>query len=96
MKEEITTQSCKNCRYFIQYYAKGDSRTTHFLPVNSGVCLHHRLTPKEKTKFPFEEGCSFWETIEIQKAERKEKIINVLRAMEKHLADIAIILNQEK
>ena len=90
MEEEKT---CKNCRNYAVHYVKVDN---YLLQLSTGHCANVKLFPRIKDRNKIVSNCQFWESIEIQKAERKKTIKQVLRDMEKSLRDIEAILQSDE
>ena len=87
-----TEKSCKNCRYFLQHYAKGYTRTTFIHTVDCGHCTNNNYTYNSRKKYPYVNGCELWQPIEAQIERRQKGIETVLREMAEHLEIIAAIL----
>ena len=68
-------QTCENCRYYLQHYAKID---TYFTKVFCGHCTNPLAKARDKRK-KYNIVCEHWEPIEIRERERKESIERTLR-----------------
>lgn len=82
---------CNNCRYFIRHYTINNLRFTNV----GGHCVNSELYGKIKNRNKIRTDCCFWEPYEMQVAERRKKIKDTIVKMEKQLADILVILNNE-
>lgn len=82
-------KECTNCRYYVQHFSKlhAELRT-----INCGHCLRTRV--KESNRQPHH-VCAYWESMAIQKEERKQEIEHVLRNMSKRLNEISMILQDD-
>ena len=88
---------CKNCRYYLAHYI---IRGVRYLAAG-GQCMNEDLMkmhiPKrEREGYRFKGNCALWEPIAIQKAERRENIKETLKAMQKSLSEIAMILQNDE
>ena len=92
MSEEKT---CKNCRYFLQHYVKGNSRLTFVQATNCGHCTNNGIAYNSHSKYPYVNYCGLWEPIEIQNNRRNESIKSTLRDICEYLEQIATLLNIE-
>jgi hypothetical protein len=90
MKNE--EQTCENCRYYLQHYAKID---TCFTKVFCGHCTNTLAKARDKRK-KYHIVCEHWEPIEIREQERKEAIERTLRNMAKQIESIAMILKDDE
>ncbi len=93
--EENQEKCCKNCRFFLQHYVKGKTRSTYFSAIECGHCICGDVSNKERKSVPNVKGCIFWQPMEIQKEERMESILSVLRDMAVHIEQIAFILKED-
>ena len=91
MKEE--NKNCYNCRYYLRHYAKSKTRLA---PLYEGHCIHDSRISKPKGRKQIISDCAFWETVKIQKEERKKSICAVLRDMEETLEVIKMILQSDR
>ena len=82
---------CYNCKNFNQHYIMTKSL---IIPMSCGHCRARKIYAKERSKFPFKEGCELWEDMEIRNNERKESIIRKLTDMAKEIHSILIILKE--
>ncbi len=94
--DEKQEKCCKNCRYFLQHYVKGKTYSTYFSAVECGHCICGDVSNKDRKTVPNVKNCIFWEPGEIQKEERKESILSVLRSMAAHIRQIAFILKEDE
>lgn len=69
------SKSCKNCKFFIQHYAK---RKTYLQKIECAHCGGKRLTANEKRNFPFLCGCESWEPLEQSTNISKENLLQTL------------------
>lgn len=87
-----TERVCENCRFFIAEYVKHDTCLVQI----GGHCGNWELNIiRRRNQFKLEENCGFWQIKEDKKVKRKENIFTVLKNMESHLSDIAIILKDD-
>jgi len=93
MNEEKT---CENCRYFIQHYAKGNTKRTLMLKVGCGHCYNGKGVYDKRRGYLDKKVCELWEPVETLIAERKENILTVLRGMAEDLKNIAFILKDDE
>ncbi|MDE6598436.1 MAG: hypothetical protein K2K60_07335 [Clostridia bacterium] len=90
--EDIHT--CENCRYYLAHYI---NRHGTYFKVASGHCTNRSLDLKESRKrIKKSLPCEFWQTIEIQKEERRESIKEVLRSMAQRLDEFIQILKDDE
>ncbi len=81
---------CFGCKYFLNYYVK---RSTYFEPLKDGFCVNCNVKAKQsRSKFKLREECEYWEPLEDEQEKSNKQIIRVLRDMEEHLVEIAILL----
>lgn len=85
-------QTCVNCKYYLQHYVKGNSV---FRAIACGHCIHRDLARRAKRNVPFISDCEYWESIELQVAERRDKTVEILRDVCNHLEQIAQILEED-
>ena len=88
MKTE-EAKSCRNCRYYLKHYIK---KNTKYQPIQFGHCANQNNPKRTKSV----EVCELWENNEIKMEERRKAIDEVLRDIEKHLSEMAMILNEDK
>lgn len=93
MEIEIKHEKCKTCKFFLQHYIK---RNSTFVNINCGHCVNSQLnSSRVKKKYELHPNCEFWESNEGKIVERREHIKEVIKHMEEHLNEIAIILKGE-
>lgn len=80
-------KNCSNCRYYKEHYVK---EATWFLKIG-GHCTNLQANSKK-----WRSERDFWEAVEIRNEERRKAIVETLRDMEQHLAEIIVILKDEK
>ena len=86
-------EQCESCRYFLQHYIK---KNTSFQRTRCGHCVNRQLNgSRVRKKYELHKNCEYWESNERQKEERREHIKEVLKDIEKHLNEIAIILKND-
>lgn len=86
-------KSCYNCRYFYQHYVVYKYK---ILSLNCGHCSKRTIKVKEKSKFPFKEGCGFWEDNKFILEKQKEILTSKLSVMARDIHNIAIILKEKE
>ena len=84
-------KSCYNCKNFNQHYAMTKCSIIH---LNCGHCMVKKIKAKERSEFPFKEGCELWEDIKIRNYERKESIVKKLNGMAKEIKEISVMLKE--
>lgn len=84
MEEKV----CKNCKYYLPHYIK---KKASLLQIG-GQCMYSNVKGKRGRKMEMHADCKKWESTEQKEAENRKVIQEVLRDMEKHLAEIALIL----
>lgn len=80
---------CENCRYYSNHFSKQGTRIDN---VHCGHCLHKKIRNYKRQPL---ELCENWETIEIQKEERKRDIEEAIIAISERLDEIALILKDD-
>lgn len=98
MEENQNKRVCENCRYYLAHYIMADTR---FFKIACGHCVNEariddRSKKRAKNIYKLEDGCTYWEPIELKRAERREAIKEVLGHMQKSLAEIASVLKEDK
>ena len=92
MNHDNRALKCWDCRYHMKHFAKSDAQIIQIY----GHCINEELNKGKKyNKYRLHSNCGHWEPIEIQKEERRMKIKEVLRRMQKDLERIAFILNDD-
>ena len=81
--------SCKNCKYFVQHYAKHGSRVT---TVSCGHCNNPSLTVSQRKK-RFGDCCEHWTPNESEK-EQRQSLENILYQIAEQLSVIAALLEK--
>lgn len=89
-KDEKTT--CKDCRFFLQHYAKIDTR---YHSIYCGYCLD-REQGKKRNIQPYSKACGLWQPIEIQKEEEKTAIKAALLKMARQVEEICAVLSDDE
>lgn len=93
---ENEKQHCENCKYFVQYYLKNKHGT--FSRISGrGHCKNvDKISASKSEKHILKNSpCEFWESKEIQIAERRVCITETLCEMNKYLKEIAFILKDD-
>lgn len=86
-------EKCETCKYFLQHYIK---LNTVFHSTRCGHCINSQLNgSRVRNKYVLHANCEFWEPNEEKKVDRREHIKEVLKNIEKHLNEIAIILKDD-
>ena len=95
VQSENEEKTCENCRYFIKHYEKYNSDFLYYL--NCGHCSNREKVKlyKDRKIIKNDKACEFWEPHAIQTEQRKEKIFNTIRKMQKKLDEIALILKDD-
>lgn len=89
----IVYERCRTCKYFCQHYTK---RSTVFQSVECGHCVNPQLNGNTvRNKYALHANCEFWQSDKEKKLERREHIKEVLKNIEGHLNEIAIILKDD-
>ncbi len=84
-------KNCNNCRFFLKHYTINNLRFTNV----GGHCINTELCGKLKNRSIVRNNCNYWEPYEIQVKERREKMQNTIRKMEKELSNILLILKND-
>ena len=93
MEKEIKDgKSCKNCRYYSQHYS---IQGTRYNTVCCGHCMNRDNKKRHCKKADPYEVCEYWESVEIQKEERKRSIKETLEFMAERLDEMAEILKDD-
>ena len=85
------TKNCKNCKYFLQYYAK---RIKQFKSVDFGHCInpHKRKGILHK---PEDAACAYWEQAEQNDEKQQNTISELLQKIYKQLNELTQVLSAE-
>ena len=89
----VNENKCKKCRYYIVHYIKEGSS---LMPID-GHCINRKLRELHPRKpFRLWENCEYWEPMEIQIGERRNRIEQVLKGIEDRLHQIVMILESDQ
>lgn len=87
----VQDKKCESCKYFKSYYAIRDGR----LKVVGGYCNNDEVHPYV-SKIKYEpKPCDKWQRVQKRSEIWRNDINNILKDMQKSLADIALILKDE-
>lgn len=93
MEIGIKYVKCETCKYFLQHYV---IRYTTFQKTCCGHCINRQLNGKwVRNKYRLHDNCEYWEPSKEKIVERREYVKEVLKNIEEHLNEIAIILKEE-
>lgn len=82
--------SCKNCKYYVPHYIKRGSQLREVI----GHCTKKTYPKRYRGAYILHNTCEEWKEKEPQ-IDCKREIIKTLENMEKHLADIALLLQDD-
>lgn len=82
--------SCKDCRYYTPHYIKRGAQLREVV----GHCTKINYRKRDWGNYILCNTCADWEEGE-PSVGRKQEIIKTLENMEKHLADIALLLQDK-
>ena len=80
---------CKNCKYFIQYYAK---RIKQFKSVDFGHCINNHKR-KDIMHRPEDAACKHWEQAESNDEKQQNSISELLQKIHKQLKELTEVLS---
>lgn len=84
---------CKNCRYYVEHYIKENTR---YSPIGGHCTNDTVIESRKRDKYRLQADCSYWESNESGKSERKERIKETLRRIEEQLEQIAMLLKEDE
>jgi|GEM_PF-1497707 hypothetical protein len=90
--KESEKKKCENYKYFCQHYTKIHA---FYNSVFCGHCLKNYTNTTFKKFRANNTACKLWESIDIQKEERKESIKRTLKNMAEQINEIAMILQED-
>ena len=85
------TKNCKNCKYFIQYYAK---RIKQFKSVGFGHCINNHKR-KDIIRRPENVACSKWEQAAPNDEKQQNSISELLQKIHKQLKELTEVLSAD-
>ena len=86
-------KQCENCKFFLRHYIRS---VAVYLPVFCGHCTNPELTYQYKSKIRLDFCCKYWQSAEDKKAERKQRIEEILQNMSQNLKVISEVLIDDK
>lgn len=85
---ENKEQTCKNCKYFKQYYY---CLSTHFRKTEYGACL---LKRSRRKSFFYSDSCEKFEPVETKDGQIQNNILDCFTRIQSHLEYIATVLTE--
>ncbi|WP_438847256.1 hypothetical protein [Anaerocaecibacter muris] len=93
MTDNNTLHCCNNCRFYAEHYIKRD---TKFIALSQGHCGHINRNVRKLIRNPqFTTDCDKWQSKELTQIEQKKSIKKLLTNIEKSLASLAEVLNND-